>query len=113
MDNTKEYILVYITAPDEDSAKRIGRTLLEERLCACVNIVPRIKSMYWWQGKIEEDSEAVLIAKTRRDVFPALQSKVLEVHPYTCPCVIAIEIKDGYEDFLRWIDDSLAREGKG
>ncbi len=105
--------MVYITAPDEDSAKKVGRSLLEARLCACVNIIPKIHSMYWWQGRIEEDSEVVLIAKTRRDVFPALEKRVLEIHPYECPCVIAIEIKEGYEGFLHWIDDSLAIEEKG
>lgn len=96
--------LVYITAGDKDEARRIGRELLESRLAACVNIVDGMNSMYWWQGELQDETEAVLIAKTKESLVPELIEKVKSVHSYDCPCVVSVPILDGNADFLKWIE---------
>lgn len=96
--------LVYMTAPNDDEARSIARVLVEDRLAACVNIMGGMRSVYRWQGEIHEDGEVVLIAKTRRDLVPALTDKVRAIHSYDCPCVVAMPIDGGNPDFLKWID---------
>lgn len=95
--------LVYITAKDAAEAERVGRAVVEQRLAACVNIIKGMRSLYWWQGRLEEASEVVVIAKTRTDLVPALTAAVKVVHSYEVPCVVAVPIAGGNEDFLRWI----------
>lgn len=102
------HVVVLVTAGSADEADRIGRTLVEERLAACANLVPAIASRFWWQGKIEEAGEALLILKTRQDRLPRLTARVRSLHSYTVPEVIALPILDGSPDYLRWIDDSVA-----
>ncbi len=99
---------VYMTASSEEEARRIGRVLVEERLAACVNILPGMTSLYWWQGKVEEGHETVLIAKSRQALVPALTQRVKALHTYTVPCVVALPILDGNPDFLRWIGEETA-----
>jgi periplasmic divalent cation tolerance protein len=74
-----------------------------ERLAACVNILPKMESHYWWNGKIESDQEAVLIAKTRADAREALQARVIDLHPYEVPCVVFLPVAGGNPDYLDWI----------
>ncbi|MCC6347656.1 MAG: divalent-cation tolerance protein CutA [Nitrospirales bacterium] len=100
-----EALVVYITAPDEEEAAKIARTLVEERLAACVNIVRGIRSLYRWEGKIEDDSEVLMITKTRRELFPSLQERVKELHRYTVPEIIALPIVEGSPDYLCWLHD--------
>ncbi len=97
-------ILVYMTAPDHETAERIGRAALEERLAACVNILPQVRSMYWWEGGIQQENEVVVLAKTKATLFEALKSCVLKMHPYEVPCIVAVALDHGHEPFLRWID---------
>jgi periplasmic divalent cation tolerance protein len=97
-------VLVYMTAASEQEARGIGRALLEARLAACVNIIPGMASMYWWQGKIDEGSETVVIAKTRADLVPELTERVKALHSYTVPCVVSLGIEDGNRAFLDWIE---------
>jgi len=96
--------LIYITARDKDEARRIGRALVEGRFAACVNIIDGMNSMYWWKSEVQDDTEAVLIAKTRESLVPDLVAKVKELHSYQCPCIVAIPIVDGNADFLRWVE---------
>ena len=96
---------VYMTTASPDEAQRIGRTLVEERLAACVNIVPGMRSLYWWQGAVQDGQETVLIAKTRAELLESLTARVKALHSYTCPCVVALPIEGGNADFLRWIAD--------
>jgi periplasmic divalent cation tolerance protein len=96
-------LLAYITCKDADDARRIGKTLVMERLAACVNILPKMESHYWWNGKIESDQEAVLIAKTRADAREALQARVIDLHPYEVPCVVFLPVAGGNPDYLDWI----------
>jgi len=99
-----EPVFAYMTASSPEEARRIGRALVEARLAACVNVIDRMTSFYWWQGKIEEGSEAVLIAKTTRDKLEALTAKVKSLHSYTVPCVVGLPIVGGNADFLSWIE---------
>jgi periplasmic divalent cation tolerance protein len=94
---------VYVTAASPNQARDIGRRLVEERLAACVNIFDSMTSFYWWEGKIDQASEAVLIAKTRQDLVPMLVTRVKELHSYSVPCVVALPLTQGNPDFLAWI----------
>ena len=98
-----EYAVVYVTASDVEEAKRIARAVVEERLAACANIYPEIRSIYWWQGKVEESSEAALVLKTRKELVPKLIERVKQLHSYTVPCIIALPITEGNREFLEWI----------
>jgi periplasmic divalent cation tolerance protein len=102
-----EYIIVFITVPDRAQGETIARALLEKRLVACVNILENISSLFWWEGKIDEASECLMILKTRREQFQALKSYVCLHHPYDVPEIIALPIEAGHQPYLRWIDASL------
>jgi len=95
-----DHLSVYLTAPSFEVAQTIGRTLVEERLAACVNIVPGMHSIYRWQSKIETAVEVVLIAKSRSALFEAIEKRVRELHPYDCPCIVAWPIGAGYQPIL-------------
>ena len=103
-------LFVYITAPDAACAEAVGRLLLERRLAACVNILPGVRSLYWWNGAIENSEEVSLFAKTEEDRFDALAEAVRAAHPYECPCVVALPVDRGAPDFLRWITASTRPE---
>ena len=102
-------LFVYITAPDRGDALRIGQVLVEQRLAACVNVFDSMTSLYWWQGAIQQDREAVLIAKTTDAQFDALTKRVRELHRYECPCIVAWPVAAGHPPYLEWI----AREASG
>jgi periplasmic divalent cation tolerance protein len=95
--------VVLVTAPDAESAARIARTLIEEGLAACVNLVPGMRSIYRWQGAVQEDAESLLIAKTRAGLVPALAARVRALHPYELPEVIALPVVAGSEPYLDWV----------
>lgn len=95
--------MLYITASSRDEAKKIGRGLVEDRLAACANVIDGMESIYWWQGKLTEDRETVLIVKTRADLVPAAIAKVRALHSYTVPCVVALPLLDGNPDYLDWL----------
>ncbi|MBU1657349.1 MAG: divalent-cation tolerance protein CutA [Candidatus Omnitrophica bacterium] len=86
------YNIVYITTKDKTEAEMIGKVLIESKLAACVNIIDGMKSIYRWEGKIEEGNEVILIAKTKDTLVPELTEKVKSVHSYSCPCVVALPI---------------------
>lgn len=95
--------LIYMTAGNLDEARRIGKTLVEARLAACVNIIDNMQSYYWWDEKVQEDHEVVMIAKTTSPLVTALTDAVKSLHSYTVPCIVAIPITGGNPDFLAWI----------
>jgi periplasmic divalent cation tolerance protein len=99
--------LVYITAPSVEVAKSLGRNLLEKRLAACINILPQMSSLYWWEGNIETSEEVVLIAKTDEILLRDLISEVEKQHPYTVPCALTINIESGSEGYLKWLKSCL------
>jgi periplasmic divalent cation tolerance protein len=102
-----EYLLVSITASSAEEAERIAKALVQERLAACVNIVPAITSVYRWQGEIHRDSEVLLIAKSRLELFESLVARVKELHSYQVPEIIALPIVAGSKAYLNWIDESV------
>ncbi|MFN3395346.1 MAG: divalent-cation tolerance protein CutA [Thermodesulfovibrionales bacterium] len=104
-DKTIEAIVVYITAPNEEEAAKIARTIVEERLAGCVNIVKGIRSIYSWQGKIEDESEVLMVVKTRKELFESLSKRVKELHSYTVPEIIALPIIEGFDDYLNWLKE--------
>ncbi|MFH1362247.1 MAG: divalent-cation tolerance protein CutA [bacterium] len=101
--------LIYITCQDKAEAKKIGRALVEGRLAACVNILDNMESLYWWEGKLEEGKETVIIAKTRASLVEQVVKKVKELHSYDNPCVVALPIEAGSLDYLAWLE----KETKG
>ncbi|MCX8031186.1 MAG: divalent-cation tolerance protein CutA [Thermodesulfovibrionales bacterium] len=100
-----EAIVVYITVPNEKEAVAIAKTLVSEKLAGCVNIIKDIRSIYHWQGKIEDDPECLLILKTRKGLFDILKKRVKEIHTYSVPEIIALPIIMGSEDYLNWLQE--------
>ncbi len=95
--------LVMTTVDSSTTAKEIARRLVEERLAACVQILPPMTSVYSWEGRIEEASESLLLIKTVRSAYPALETRLRQIHPYQTPEVIAIPIEAGLPDYLAWM----------
>ncbi|MGE4297864.1 MAG: divalent-cation tolerance protein CutA [Desulfovibrionaceae bacterium] len=104
-----EPLFVYMTAADTAEAERIGRALVEARLAACVNVLPGMRSFYWWDGAVRTGDEAVLVAKTTRSRMDALTTAVQRLHSYEVPCIAALPIVDGNAAFLDWIRDETSR----
>lgn len=102
--------VVLITCPNEEVSKAIAHRLVEKQLAACVNIVPKITSVYRWEGKVNEDSEYLLIAKTRNALISDLSQEVKQNHPYSVPEVIALDIKAGHQPYLDWITQSTPKK---
>ena len=100
-------IVVLTTCDSEMLAEQLARHLVERRVAACVNILPRARSIYRWQEKIEDSSEWVLLIKSRRDLFAALRAEIQRLHTYETPEVIALPIVDGSEAYLGWLDGQL------
>ena len=96
-------LFVYVTTKDAGEARRIGRAVVEERLAACANIIPGMRSVYWWQGRLEEGREAVLILKTTDDRLETLIARVKDLHSYDCPCIEALPVVAGNPAFLDWV----------
>ncbi len=101
------YSMIYITTSGEEESKKIAKILLEERIVACANIIPSMKSFYWWGGEIEEDTESILLLKTCSDKLDTLIRRVKDIHSYDIPCILEISIHNGSEDYLKWLEDSL------
>jgi periplasmic divalent cation tolerance protein len=95
--------IVLITAPDAEVGARLGRALVEERLAACVNLVPGVRSIYRWQDAVQEDGEVLLVVKTRQERCEALAARVEALHPYELPEVVVLPIEGGLEGYLAWI----------
>jgi periplasmic divalent cation tolerance protein len=102
------HLVVFVTVPSSEEAQRIARVVVDERLAACANIVSGVASRYWWNGRVEEAAEVLLILKTRQALLEALTARVRSLHSYTIPEVIAVPILGGNPEYLTWIDDSTA-----
>jgi periplasmic divalent cation tolerance protein len=103
-------LVVLVTAPSEATALDLGRRLVDERLAACATVVPAITSIFQWEGKREEASEALLLIKTHAERYPALQHRVLELHTYSVPEVLALAVEAGAPAYLEWVHDSVGAE---
>ncbi|HEY1078724.1 MAG TPA: divalent-cation tolerance protein CutA [Bdellovibrio sp.] len=102
-------LLFYVPCPDKATAEKIARTLLEEKIVGCANIIPGMESMYWWQGKIEASSEYILLLKTLKtsDAQNRITNRVQELHPYEVPCVMTLPVLGINESFKNWLEESL------
>jgi periplasmic divalent cation tolerance protein len=107
----RQPLVVLVTAPSEATAIEIGRTLVDEHLAACVNVVPGIRSIYHWEGRREEAAEALLLIKTRPEGYAALQRRVLELHPYSVPEVLGLPVAEGAPAYVQWVRESIPIEG--
>jgi periplasmic divalent cation tolerance protein len=107
------YVVVFMTVSDKKEALKIVRRLLDERLIACANIVGPVSSLFWWEGKIDEASEFLVIMKSRKDLFKRLSERVKETHSYEVPEVLELPITEGLPSYLEWVSASLQGEGDG
>lgn len=106
-------LLVFSTFPDAETARRVGRTLVEEQCAACVNLIPGAESIYWWKGVIETSVEVVALFKTTGDQYLRLASRLRELHPYELPEIVAFEPVNGLPDYLQWIAANTGVEAAG
>jgi len=101
------YNIVIMTAPNKEEAEKIVRILLEERLIACANIIDSVSSFFWWQTKIEEEKEVLVIMKSHESLFKKLSKKVKEIHSYDIPEILALPIVNGSQSYLDWMKACL------
>jgi periplasmic divalent cation tolerance protein len=99
--------VVYMTTGDSTEARAIGKALIESKLAACVNIIDAMQSLYRWEGKLQEDRETVLIAKTTQEKVEDLKKMVVSLHSYDCPCILAFSVSNGHGPFMKWIADQV------
>lgn len=101
------YSVLFITTANTEEAERIANMLLNQKRAACVNIVPKVSSRFWWQGKLDSAQESLLIVKTRTSLLNEIVTLVKEIHSYDVPEIIALPIVDGNQDYLDWIDKEV------
>ena len=104
--STSDFIVVYITAPNQEEAQSLAQALVKEKLAACVNIIPGIQSVYQWDNAIQTDQELLLICKSRTERFEALSKRVQALHSYDVPEIISIPLQNGSEPYLNWVRDN-------
>tara|TARA_B100000029_G_scaffold504655_1_gene583885 strand:+ start:585 stop:911 length:327 start_codon:yes stop_codon:yes gene_type:complete len=104
-DNTKS-ILVFCTFPDSTSVKSMAESLVNEKLAACVNIIPHVQSIFRWQGKVDNANENVLVIKTKDSLYSELEKRIQELHPYELPEIISVSIDNGLPEYLDWVSES-------
>lgn len=100
-----EFVVVFVTSGSEEEALKVARTLVEERLAACANLVSPIRSIYRWEGKVWDEKEWLLIIKTQRSKFEKLEKRVRSLHSYTTPEIIALSMVEASPPYLRWIEE--------
>jgi len=96
-------VFIYVTVPQEQSARELAEAVVADRLAACANIIPGMRSIYHWEGKIEQGEETVVIFKTRATLFPAVEARVKELHEYATPCIVSLPVEQGHKPYMDWI----------
>ncbi len=99
------YIIILSNTNSIENAKLIANTLVKEKFAACVNIIPQIKSIYFWNNEITEDDEYLMVIKTKKELFESVKNKIIELHPYEVPEIISFDITNGTKNYLEWIDN--------
>lgn len=107
-----EAIFTYVTVSNKEEATSLAKQVVEARLAACANIIDKVESVYWWAdesggNKVQQDSECVLILKTKSSLFPELEKKIKELHSYSCPCIIALPIVAASKEYLAWLEGEV------
>ena len=108
LSETAPILLVFCTVPDTETAQRLARTLVEERLAACVNILPGVVSVYRWQGALQQEGELLLICKTTAATYAALEARLRELHPYELPEILALEPAHALAAYADWVTRETA-----
>lgn len=103
-----DFRLCLVIVPDPDTARKIADNIVKSKLCACVNLVPGLESIFWWQGKVETSNEVLLLIKTQQSQVEALDTRVRELHPYAVYEFIALPLLYGNADYLSWVKDSIS-----
>jgi periplasmic divalent cation tolerance protein len=101
-----DFLWVYSTHKNKSEALQMAKTLSKEKLIACANIIDQVTSVYEWNGEICEENEVIIIMKTSKSHFENLKKRIEEIHSYDCPCIIALPIKDGNQDYLSWLNQA-------
>jgi periplasmic divalent cation tolerance protein len=101
-----QFVVILVTVPDDKIAGQLAHALVEERLAACVNVLPAVRSIYAWKGEICNEGELLCLLKTRRALFDAVRERVLDLHPYEVPEVIALPLVEGSATYLQWLHDT-------
>ena len=96
-------LLVFTTLPSADKAAELAKALVDERLAACANLLPAVRSIYRWQGKVQDENEVLVLLKTRAEQLERLKLRILELHPYELPEVLAVPVEAGYQPYLDWL----------
>ncbi len=104
----RSFSVTLVTAPDIEVARKIAQALLHARLVACANLLPRVESFYWWEGKLEHAEEVMIVLKSTAALSEELKLAIRAHHPYTTPEIISLSLADGSENYLRWILESVA-----
>lgn len=104
-----DLVVVYSTAPDEQVAARIGRALVEEELAACCSLVPGVRSIYRWEGAVQDEAEVLLVVKTRAALVDTLCARIVALHPYAVPEVVALPVLAGHPPYLDWVRAGSSR----
>lgn len=99
--------VIYTVCSSSEEAKLIGKILVQEKLCACVNILPGMESIYFWEGKIVEDEEVVLLIKTRKGFFDKISQKIKSLHSYEVPCVFSLSVNNVTMDYVTWMNNVI------
>lgn len=95
---------VYITFPNKKEALKVGEILVKEKLATCVNVIPNVKSIFYWKNKLERSNEVILIAKVSERNYEKLEKRVKELHSYEVPCITALKVEKGYKKFVEWVE---------
>ena len=102
-----KYIVILSTAGSADEASRIAEKLVSDRLVACVNIVPGIQSVYWWKDRVQKDQEVLMVMKTEKSKYQDVETAIKSLHSYEVPEIISLPLENGFEGYLKWIENTL------
>jgi periplasmic divalent cation tolerance protein len=101
-----DFVVVMVTVPDEETSSRLAHALVGEQLAACVNVLPGVRSVYVWEGEICNEGELLCLIKTRRELFPSVRDRVVDLHPYQVPEIVALPLVEGSEPYLTWLREN-------
>ncbi len=105
-------LVVLVTVPSQEEGMRLAKTLVEEHLAACVNVVPGVRSIFFWEGRLQEEGEALLVMKTGRERYEALQRRILALHSYSVPEILALPVESASPAYVAWVRESVGMEGR-